>query len=131
MTQQGISEDNILGIRIGMEKRDVLRLLEDSGILDTNNMENGYTWVKCWIRPFGQRILCSICFKDGLVVEIDLYPNIIEITGNESWADASEEQMEKDKVFCESWIKKYKTQLPDNAEVCTDMRNLSAGIIIR
>lgn len=131
MTQQGISGDNILGIRIGMERRDVLRLLEDSDILDIDDMENGYTWVKCWIRPFGQRILCSICFKDGLVVEIDLYPNIIEITGDESWADASEEQMEKDKVFCESWIKKYKIQLPDNAEVCVDRRNLSAGIIIR
>ena len=46
---------------------------------------------------------------DGLVVEIDLYPNINEIPGDESWADASEEQMEKDKVFCESWKKKYKT----------------------
>ncbi|WP_026524010.1 hypothetical protein [Butyrivibrio sp. MB2005] len=131
MTQQGISEDNILGIRIGMEKRDVLRLLEDSDILDMDDMKNGYTWVKCWIRPFGQRILCSICFKDGLVVEIDLYPYINEISCDESWADASEEQMEKDKVFCESWIKKYKTQLPDNAEVCVDRRSLSAGIIIR
>ena len=91
MKQLGIPIKGTSEIYIGLDLFSAVSLFEDEDIIEKDDMGNGYIWLKCWIYPFGQRILCRICFKDGFAVEIELFPYVNCITGNESWDEASEE----------------------------------------
>ena len=131
MKQLGIPIKGTSIIYIGLDLISAVSLFEDEDIIEKDDMGNGYIWLKCWIYPFDQRILCRICFKDGFAVEIELFPYVNCITGNESWDEASEEKMIFDKEFCERWLADHNVAFLEKATVVTDKRNLSAGIMLR
>ncbi len=129
--KKGIPIKNRFEIYIGLDINSVFRCFDKADIIDKNDMGNEYVWLKCWIYPYDQRILCEICFKNDLIWEIVLYPFINNITGIESWDDVSEKQMSREKELCNQWLAEHKDPFHDKAEVFEDRRNLSAGILIR
>lgn len=122
---------NTLKIHIGMGKDEITNSVNSSDILEISDMNTGYIWLKCWIYPFDDRILCNLCFKNEILIEIDVYPHISNIGENNSWDTASVQNMQKEKELCQKWLSNNKAVIPDSAFVFANERELSTGIIIK
>lgn len=118
-------------IKIGMDYNTVCEMVGESHIISTQDMGNGYKWIKAWIYPFQERILANLCFDTEILAIIELYPYINSLETVSSWDNTSEKQLNDEKKMCDKWINKNKKQLPDEISTFKDLRSWSAGVVIK
>ncbi|MCQ2515448.1 MAG: hypothetical protein MJ094_01130 [Saccharofermentans sp.] len=115
-----------MNIYIGMPYEEVLKSLGEGDDVSVQDMKNGYSWIRGRFELCGERVKIAICFKDGLLWMIKIYPHYNLEVKREPF-----EIHPLDLKYCEQWLLKNKVELPDCATVIEDKRTPEVAILIR
>ncbi len=132
-------ESNAIILSNELNKKEFLIKCPQDRILNIHDMNNGYVWYKLKEQLYRNEhnMIVSMCFApSNSLFCIHIYP-LFDDCLNKSWKDASYEQMQKEKEYCDYILLKYcnltaeSHKFPWGIIVAeADNRNLCSSIII-
>ncbi|MDF2883951.1 MAG: hypothetical protein K0R54_4516 [Clostridiaceae bacterium] len=90
-----------------VKRKSFERMFPEESIRNIDDIKNGYIWFNIWGGIIGKEseILLALCFNPNDEIEsIHIYPYVnrnIEL----DWCDWSEENFNKEKIFCDKWLR--------------------------
>lgn len=122
-------------------RNDFISIFPKDRIIKIRDMGNGYIWydVREKVYDTDFKIPVWICFNPQDELEyIDLYPQAFDAKANRMWAAWTEDEMKRDKKYCNEWLIKYCRLKQDENQftwgtitVYYDPRSASCGICMK
>ena len=115
-----------LNLCLGMTCKEVRAHFDKNDITDEQDMKNGFFWIRGWYPLFSERTYVGLCFQDGRLWMINIYPHFSEDAEGKPFRIS-----ENGRMICEKWVEEHKEHLPANAKVYYDIRMPEVCICIR
>lgn len=113
-------------IYIGMPYEEARNLFAIEDITSEQDMKNGYFWLRGKYTLFGEKTSTELCFKDGLLWMMCVYPHYNDGIEREPFSVS-----DRDYRICDLWVRQHKDELPESAKAFYDIRTPQVGVVIR